>query len=105
MNFNNTIQESNKVFSAIVSKAWEDADFKQRLVSSPEATIEEFTGSPVQLPAGAKLVVNDQTDTSTIHLNIPPQVKVDDLELSDEQLEAVAGGDKRTAHQFKALAF
>ena len=47
----------------------------------------------LQVPSGVNLVVNDQTDTSIGYINIPPKPNYDDMELSDEQLEVVAGGE------------
>jgi hypothetical protein len=93
MEFSKIAQESNKVFTEIIGKCWEDESFKQSLIESPEATLEAYTGSPVRLPEGVQLVVNDQTDDNVIYFNIPPQVTDGNLELSDEQLEMVAGGD------------
>ena len=80
-----------KLYADIVQKAWEDANFKKALVENPVATIESFTGQKLNLPAGKTLVVRDQTDEQTVYINIPaiPEVNV---ELNEEQLEAVAGG-------------
>ncbi|WP_229201935.1 hypothetical protein [Arsenicibacter rosenii] len=38
------------------------------------------------------MVVNDQTDKSKIYVNIPAEPEIESMELSEEQLEAVAGG-------------
>lgn len=46
----------------------------------------------VQLKEVQTLVVSDQTDDSTIYINIPAEQKMEDVELNEEQLEAVAGG-------------
>ena len=81
-----------KLYADIVQKAWEDANFKKALVENPVATIEAFTGQKLNLPAGKTLVVRDQTDESTVYINIPAQVDMSDVELSENQLEAVSGG-------------
>jgi hypothetical protein len=80
-----------KLYADIVQKAWEDANFKKALVENPVATIESFTGQKLNLPAGKTLVVRDQTDETTVYINIPAAPEMN-AELSEEQLEAVAGG-------------
>jgi hypothetical protein len=82
-----------KMYGEIVQKAWEDTQFKNDLMVNPVETIEKFTGNKFNLPEGQTLVVKDQTDESTVYLNIPRKVNFDDLELTDEQLESAAGGE------------
>ena len=84
--------EEQKLFQTIIEKAWEDATFKQELISNPAEAIEKLTGQKVQLPEGKKLIVRDQMDDSKVFINIPAEPKIEDLELNEEQLEAVAGG-------------
>jgi len=36
--------------------------------------------------------VRDQTDESTVYINIPTKPNTEDVELNEDQLEAVAGG-------------
>jgi hypothetical protein len=38
------------------------------------------------------LVAVDQSDPDCVYLNIPSEPNLDELQLTDEQLEAVAGG-------------
>jgi predicted aminopeptidase len=85
--------QEQKLYAEIVQKAWEDASFKEELVANPVATIEKFTGKKMNLPEGKTLVVRDQTDESTVYINIPATPKLSvDTELNEDQLEAVAGG-------------
>ena len=84
--------KEQKLLQTIVHKAWEDDAFKQELIANPVAAIEKATGERVNLPEGKTIVVRDQTDESTVYINIPAKQKMDDVELNEEQLEAVAGG-------------
>lgn len=84
--------EAKQLLESVVAKAQESETFRLQLINDPEAAIESFTGKPMTIPAGKRLVVRDQTSESTIFLNIPKNLSVDDLELTEEQLEAVAGG-------------
>ncbi|MEC3875857.1 NHLP leader peptide family RiPP precursor [Chryseobacterium salviniae] len=85
--------QEQKAYAEIVQKAWEDAEFKKELVNDPVAAIEKFTGKKLNLPEGKTLVVRDQTDESSVYINIPTAPKnTADAELSEEQLEAVSGG-------------
>lgn len=81
------------IMHTVIGKAWEDESFKQTLINSPVETIEKATGEKLVLEKGVQLVVKDQTDPSTVYLNIPRKVELDNLELTDEQLELVAGGE------------
>lgn len=81
-----------KLNAQVVQRAWDDAEFKNQLLASPVETIEKLTGHKISLPEGQKLVVADQSDESTVFFTIPRKVSVNDLELTEEQLEMVAGG-------------
>ena len=84
--------KDQKMYAEIVQKAWEDKSFKDELMTNPIAAIERLTGKKINLPPGKKMVVRDQTDESTVYINIPAMVDFDNKELNEEQLEAVAGG-------------
>src|SRR5262249_35966638 len=72
----------------LLAKAWHDASFKQALLQNPTAVVEREFGTP--LPAEVTLRVVAE-DARTQYLVLPPVLS--DLELSDEQLEQVAGGE------------
>jgi len=79
--------------SSIISKCWEDSKFKAKLVANPIETIESFIGQPINIPEGKRLVVVDQSQNpNVLYFNIPAEPNLDDFELTDEELEAVAGG-------------
>ena len=85
------MNDIQKGLQTVVNKAWNDAQFKSELLANPKSTIQSATG--LNVPEGIKIVVNDQTDAGTFYLNIPPKPNFDDIELTDEQLEKVAGGE------------
>lgn len=84
--------QREELFSTVIEKAWEDAAFKQELIADPVAAIEKLTGVKMNIPEGKKIVVRDQSSTSTIYINIPSNNTSEDIELNEEQLELVAGG-------------
>lgn len=84
--------QEQKLYAQVVEKAWEDAQFKSELVANPLEAIEKFTGKKLVIPQGQTLVVKDQTNESVVYLNIPRKIDTESLELTDEQLEMVAGG-------------
>lgn len=86
--------QEQKLYGEIVQKAWEDAQFKTDLMANPAEAIEKLTGKKLNLPQGKTLVVRDQTDESTVFVNIPAKPNTEDVELNEDQLEAVAGGIK-----------
>jgi len=82
--------KGQEIFQQVIQEAWGNENFKKELVNNPVAAIEKLTGEKVNIPEGKTLVVRDQTNEKTVYINIPAQK--DDVELNEEQLEAVAGG-------------
>ena len=72
----------------IIAKALKDAAFKQELLSNPKAAIEREVGQT--LPPNIEIQVVEETPT-TLYLVLPSTSTVP-RELSDQQLESVAGG-------------
>ena len=85
-------KKGQDIYQQLVEKAWESATFKEQLISNPEATIEEVTGVKPNFSKETKIIVEDQTDSNITYLNIPRKVNLEDFELTDEELEIVAGG-------------
>lgn len=81
----NTEQTVNQ-WGQIVAKAWQDDKFKNRLLAEPAAVFQEFG---VEVPAGVQLRVVENTD-QVVHLTLPAEPR--EGELSDDDLENVAGG-------------
>lgn len=76
----------------IIAKALKDSAFKQELLSNPKAAIEREVGQT--LPPNIEIQVVEETPTK-LYLVLPSTSSVP-RELSDQQLESVAGG-KATA--------
>ncbi|RYC66996.1 NHLP leader peptide family RiPP precursor [Spirosoma sordidisoli] len=90
-----TIEDQEKgaeLMKTLAQKAWESTAFKEQLVNNPAEVIEQVLGKKLSIPNDKRIVVEDQTDDSIIYLNIPAKIDLDELELTDEQLELVAGG-------------
>lgn len=84
--------KGQELYQQLVQKAWDSANFKEQLINNPAAAIEEVTGRKTKFTENTEVVVEDQTDTNVIYLNIPRKFEVDDFELSEEELSIVAGG-------------
>ena len=79
-------QEQQKRVGRIIAKAWSDESFKKRLLTDPAPLLK---AEGVELPAGMQVRVVENTST-VFHLVLPPRPASG--ELSDEDLEKVAGG-------------
>ena len=73
----------------IISQAWADAGYKDVLLADPKAAIEKECGG--KLPEGVEVKALEE-DEETVYLVIPRNPSREDL--SDEQLEQVAGGSR-----------
>ena len=86
------LDNDQEILQSVVKKAWKDPVFKNNLIQNPIATIEGFIGHPINLPQGKRLAFVDQTDASTIFVNIPAELDLEDMELNEEQLDVISGG-------------
>ncbi len=76
----------------LIQRSMEDEDLRQRLLADPKGTIEQELGA--RLPEEIQILAVEETP-ETIYLVLPPKALADTQsggELSDRELEAVAGG-------------
>ncbi len=88
MNEKEMLQERTRIVEEIVTRAWSDASFKKQLLENPTKAVEAIYG--LKLPESIKVKVIEETE-DTRYVVIPYRPPVCD-ELSNEDLEAVAGG-------------
>jgi hypothetical protein len=74
----------------LLERAREDTAFRRALIGDPKGTLERELG--VTVPARVGLTVLEETPTAR-YLVLPPAPMRENSELSDKELEAVAGGD------------
>ncbi len=80
----------SEVERTLVQRSLEDDSFRQRLLDDPKGTVEQELGS--RLPEGVEVRVVEES-AQTIYLVLPSaSAEGEGGELSDEELEAVAGG-------------
>ena len=77
--------ENNNDFAKIIAKAWRDPAFKAEMIANPTAALK---AEGIDVPAGMTVTVVENTDKQ-FHLVLPPAPSG---ELSEDDLEAVAGG-------------
>ena len=75
-------------FAKIIAKAWRDPAFKAELIANPAAALK---AEGIDVPAGMTVTVVENTDKQ-FHLVLQPSRA---HEMSDEALDAVAGGIKK----------
>ena len=80
----------------LVQRSLQDDDFRRMLLEDPKAAVEQELGT--RLPEDVRVVAVEET-AQTIYLVLPSASPLGGgVELSDQELEAVAGGwDAQTA--------
>ncbi len=93
MNFTEKQKKSHEMLNTIYQKCWDDKGFIKKLESSPNETLDILFKRTTNSSKNLNIVVEDQTDTSIIYFNLPAKPNYESMELSDEQLELVSGGE------------
>jgi len=73
---------------ALVEKCWKDPEFKKQILADPKGMLERHLGT--KLPGALKIFVHEE-NAEALHFSLPP-APTNATELSDEDLEKVAGG-------------
>lgn len=82
-------QTRQDIEAHMIAQAWKDDAYKQKLLSNPKAAIGQEFG--VQLPDEVNVHVMEE-DSTNLYFVLPARPNLSNAELSDEQLETVAGG-------------
>ncbi|MEH2002624.1 MAG: NHLP leader peptide family RiPP precursor [Nostoc sp.] len=89
---NQPSNEGNRVHfeTKIITKAWQDENFKQELLMNPKEVFERESGT--KAPEGLQVTILEETPLH-YYMVLPVKPNLDESEeLSEEALEAVAGG-------------
>jgi Nitrile hydratase, alpha chain len=86
----------------LIVKGLEDDAFRQRLIEDPKAAVEQELGT--RLPEEVRVVTVEET-SDTIYLVLPSTSMAggEGVELSDRELESVAGGADTSGGPWGAL--
>jgi len=87
--------------TALIEKCWKDPEFKKQVISNPKGMLERHTGQ--KLPSEVKIFIHEE-DANTLHFSIPPAPS-NLSELSDEELERVAGGTDVAVTAIAVMSF
>lgn len=79
------METQEKMLEKLVAKAEQDTEFRARLLANPRTALKEDFG--IEVPEDFSVQVHED-DAQTAHLVLPAS-----LELSDAQLQQVAGGE------------
>lgn len=86
---NEPTKTRREIEAHIITQTWKDEAYKQELFINPKAVIEREFGT--QFPSQVNVQVLEENPT-TFYLVLPQHPGTSDMELSEEQLEAIAGG-------------
>jgi hypothetical protein len=83
-------RKRHEVEAALIERATKDEAFRRALIADPTGTLEREIGA--KAPEGFSLTVVEETPEHR-YLVLPPAPRGEGGELSDAELESVAGGD------------
>jgi hypothetical protein len=75
--------------AALIRKCSEEPEFRAKVLADPKGMLEEALGQ--KIPEDISIFVHEE-DLHTLHFAIPPTRENLKKELTDEQLEQIAGG-------------
>jgi|SRR3954465_7679794 len=84
----------------LIERAWKDPEFRKQVVSDPKGMLEKQLGR--SLPEKLKIHIHEE-DANTLHFSVPTP-PANTAELSDEDLEKVAGGTEIAIMAFTTVA-
>jgi len=89
-----------EVLSQVISECWSNPNFKDEFIANPAGAIETLTGQTVVLPEGMENIqVVDESNPTTVYINIPAEPNLDNIELTEQELELVSGGGMAAIQQ------
>ncbi len=83
--------EERKEYAKIIAQAWVDEEFKQRLLADPSTVLKE---NGIEIPDGMTVKFVEAKENEIL-VQLPPRPP-DSSQLSDEDLQKVAGGGGHT---------
>ena len=88
--FTNIMNQRQQLEQKLIEKAMKDETFRKQLIENPGTAIEAETG--IKIPDTMKMKVLEE-DPQTVYLILPPNPVLNtEMELSEAELESVAGG-------------
>jgi hypothetical protein len=104
MQTNQELAKRYETLEKLITRAWTDEVFKQRLIAEPAKVLQEELG--LEVPDFAQVKVLEET-ADTRYIVIPYRVEEGNAELKDEDVEAVAaaggsGGEQVTQCKCRA---
>lgn len=89
------LKNRSEVFNRLILKAWSDESFKQKLLTNPRAVYAQEFG--YEVPDNLAFEVIEETlGAIKIVLPVNPFLKIAEAELSEDVLDAIAGGNWAT---------
>lgn len=82
------VRQGQEAMQALLARSATDETFRQKLLTDPHAAVSEFTGQDLPETFNVVFIENKADVTVVLPDAIDPEA-----ELSDEELEAVAGGE------------